>query len=122
MLPCWQLSNANIAEAQISGRIMSLKADGTFPQLAAAAGIVVERTIICPVRHLDAIDPHGEMIPVGNNGHGEPFLILRHLKTCRLAAVDRTSAVVHGSVLDFFLVLEPVSLWVVFLQDVFLAL
>src|SRR5438552_2370651 len=71
-----QLRDPNVAKTQIRGRIVPLQADRSLLQPAALTGIVLERPIVGPVGHLNAVDPDRHVPAVGDDCHREPLLVL----------------------------------------------
>src|SRR6266849_2197885 len=97
---------------------MPLKADRAFPEFAAVAGIVVRRTIVDPVHHLNPVYPGRDVVAPGDDGHGEPLVVFGYLEAGRYAAINGAGAVVDRGVIGLFLAEELVGVGVVFLDRV----
>src|SRR5262245_66373568 len=75
-LRCGVFLDAELAETQIRRRVVALQADVTRLGAVAGAGIITGRAVVVPVGHVDAIDPRGEVVAMGDEGHREPLLVL----------------------------------------------
>ena len=115
-----QLGDAQVAKAQVRGRIVPLDADVPRFQFAAGAGVVAPGAVVVPIGYLHAVDPGGQMVAVGDDGHAEPFAVLRHFLAGRLPAINGAGAVIDRGRLDLLFLHQLVGLRIVLLDDVFL--
>src|SRR5688572_19150761 len=87
-----QFHRADVPKQQIRRRIVPLNGDHACALAEALPRILTRRTLVGPVAHLVALDPHSHVRPVGNDGLREPLVIVGHDAAGRLAAIDSAGA------------------------------
>lgn len=97
-LEIWK--DVEVTETQIRCWIMPLDADASRVEAASSSGILVQRSVVDELGHLDAVDPGRQMIPVSDYRHREPFVIFRDDFPSWHAAIEPASAIIDCFRLD----------------------
>src|SRR5262249_48958434 len=84
--------DADIAKAQVRGRVVALDAQRPFALLEPVPGVVVLLAVVGPVGHLVAVDPRRNVPPVGRDRHREPLAVRGHDLASLLPAVNGPGA------------------------------